>query len=184
MNIIGWIRQGDRAACGGTVAEGLSTCTGRGVPYSFQGARMACRNNCVITDGFSRSILANGRCRVTHGMKTSGGCPLYSTLNELDGVDNESGDVIAEKHFLNADGQWVPVKGRAPHEAPYDERPQLVTPPIDGVPYYVETQDGRMFLGRAAADGLLPRIDTLGEDEYTLYWGDEALTKMDAEAKA
>ncbi|WP_175001202.1 hypothetical protein [Duganella vulcania] len=33
MNIIGWIREGDQAACGGKVAEGLTTCTGHGVPY-------------------------------------------------------------------------------------------------------------------------------------------------------
>ena len=183
MDIIGWIRIGDDAACGGKVAEGLETCRGRGVPYSFQGARMACPKNCVIVDGFSRSTLANGRSRVIHGMRTSGGCPLYSTLNDIDGVGNEGGEVVAEKHFLNADAQWIPVKEPGPNQAPYDERPQLVAPPIDGVPYYIETLDGRMFSGRTGADGLLPRIDTLGEDEYTLYWGDEALTKTETEGK-
>ena len=43
-------------------------------------------------------------------MSTSGGCPLYSTLNDIDGVGNENGEAVAEKHFLNAEGQWVPVK--------------------------------------------------------------------------
>lgn len=184
MNIIGWIREGDKAACGGKVAEGLSTCTSRGVPYSFQGARMACCNNCVIAEGFTRSTLANGRHRVIHGMRTSGGCPLYSTLNDVDGVGNESGGIIAEKHFLNAEGNWAPIKEPEPHAARYDERPQLAAPPIDGVPYYIETLDGRTFSGRAGADGLLPRIDTHGEDEYTVYWGDEALTKVEAGAEA
>ena len=37
------------------------------------------------------------------------------------------------------------------------------------------------FPGRADAHGLLPRIDTDGEDEYTVYWGDEALAKMDGQ---
>ena len=183
MKIIGWIRLGDVAACGGKVAEGLNTCTGRGIAYSFEGARMACRNNCVIAEGFSRSKLPNGRSRVIHNMKSSGGCPVYSTLNDIDGVANQSGEVIAEKHFLNADGQWTPVKEPAPHEAPYDERPQLDALPVVGVPYFVKTNDDRTFSGHAESDGLLPRIDTYGEDEYTVYWGDEALTKM-AEAKA
>ena len=179
MKIIGWIRYGDKTACGGTVVEGHPTCISHGRAYSFQGARVACRKNCVIVEGFIRSTLPNGRAQVIHGMTTSGGCPCYSTLNDIDGMGNESGETIAEKHFLNADGYWAPVKDPEPHEDPYDERPKLVAPPIEGVPYYVETMDGRTFSGRTGADGLLPRIDTYGEDEYAVYWGDEALAKMD-----
>ena len=55
---------------------------------------------------------------------------------------------------------------------------QLAALPIEGVPYYVETKDGRTRSGRTVAGGLLPRIDSHGEDEYTVYWGDEALAKM------
>lgn len=179
MKIIGWIRQGDRAACGGTVVEGLSTCTGRGVPYSFQGASMACRQNCVIAQGFDRSTLSNGRSRVIHGMMTSGGCPLYSTLNDIDGVGNESGHSVAEKHFLNADGHWTPIEEADAQTAPFDEQPRLLAPPVEGMPYYIETMDGRIFAGRVGKDGLLPRVRTYGEDEYTVYWGEEALARMD-----
>jgi uncharacterized Zn-binding protein involved in type VI secretion len=60
----------------------------------------------------------------------------------------------------------------------YDEQPRLLAPPIEGVPYFIETTDGRTFSGRAGPGGLLPRIDTPGEDEYTVLWGDEALTKI------
>ncbi len=84
-----------------------------------------------------------------------------------------------QRHFLNADGEWAPVKESDPHEDPYDEQPQLVAPPIAGVPYFVETLDGRTFSGRTGADGQLPRIDTYGEDEYLVYWGDEALARME-----
>ncbi len=97
MKIIGWIRYGDMAACGGTVVEGDQTCISYGRAYTFQGARMACRKNCVIADGFMRSTLTNGRSQVIHGMVTSGGCPVYSTLNDIDGVGNESGGSIAAK---------------------------------------------------------------------------------------
>lgn len=57
----------------------------------------------------------------------------------------------------------------------YDEQPQLITPPIEGVPYFIETLDGRTFSGRAGPGGLLPRVTTEGEGEYHVYWGDEAL---------
>lgn len=60
----------------------------------------------------------------------------------------------------------------------YDERPRLIAPPIDGMPYFIETQDGRTFSGRVGSDGLLPRVDTHDEAEYSVYWGDEALAQM------
>ncbi len=110
MKIIGWIRQGDKAACGGLVAEGDPFCTGRGKPYAFQGAKMACEKTCSITQGFVRRTLTNG-------------C-------------------------------------------------------AEGLPYYIETMDGRVFSGRIGPDGLLPRVDTCGEDEYTVLWGDDALAKL------
>jgi uncharacterized Zn-binding protein involved in type VI secretion len=178
MEIIGWVRYGDKAACGGTVIEGSLNDISYGKSYSFKGARIACRKSCVIAEGFPAAILSNGRNQVTHGMLTSSGCPLQSTLNDVDGVENESGELIPEKYFCNADGYWVPVKEPAEHEDSYDEQLNLTAPPIEGVPYYVETMDGRTFSGRAGADGLLPRIDTYGEDGYAVCWGDEALAKM------
>jgi uncharacterized Zn-binding protein involved in type VI secretion len=179
MEIIGWIRERDKAACGGIVVEGDQTCISHGRAYAFQGARVACPRNCVIADGYAFSTLTNGRSQVIHGMVTSGGCPLYSTLNDVDGVGNERGDAIAERHFLNADGHWEPLKAPGPLDATYDERPYLIAPPVEGVPYYIETMDGRTFSGQIGADGLLPRVDTYGEDEYKVYWGDDALAKME-----
>lgn len=122
MKIIGWIREGDKASCGGTVVEGDQTCTSHGRAYSFQGARMACRKNCVIADGFIRSTLTNGRSQVIHGMVTSGGCPLQSTLNDIDGVGNEGGEEIHPAFAPDEDGGW---KGIYPppqeHDQAYDE---------------------------------------------------------------
>lgn len=177
MKIIGWIRKGDKTACGGTVAEGLPNWISHGREIAFQGARIDCRKGCVIVDGYQYSTLPNGRPMVLHGMVTSGGCPCYSTLNDIHGVGNASGKAIAEQHVLNSKGEWVPVKEPASLGNPYDELAQLAAPPIEGVPYYVATTDGRTFSGRTGADGLLPRIDTHGEDEYAVYWGDEALAK-------
>ena len=130
MKIIGWIRQGDKTACGGTVDEGLSIWTSHGRAISFQGARIACRKGCVIADGYQHATLPNGRKMVLHGMVTSGGCPCYSTLNDIHGVGNASGKAVAEKHVLNSNGEWEPVKEPALREDPYDERTQLVSLPI------------------------------------------------------
>ncbi|SIT48509.1 conserved hypothetical protein [Paraburkholderia ribeironis] len=49
---------------------------------------------------------------------------------------------------------------------------------LAGYPYYIETADGCIESGRIDANGRLPRIATgAGADEYTVYWGDEALAK-------
>ncbi|MGA4237886.1 PAAR domain-containing protein [Ralstonia nicotianae] len=175
MKLIGWIRHGDKAACGGTVIEGNLTTNSHGRSLAYVGAHMACPKGCVIVEGHP-FVTFDGKMTPHHGHRTSYGCPLISTLNDVHGW-GEGGENVAEQFFLNADGEWAGVKEPSPHEAAYDEQPQLAAPPIEGVPYYIETMDGRTFAGRTGADGLLPRIDTCGEDEYTVLWGDEALAK-------
>ncbi|AYB62919.1 PAAR domain-containing protein [Ralstonia solanacearum] len=177
MKLIGWIRHGDKAACGGTVAEGHATSVSHGRSLSYVGGRMACPRGCVIAEGHP-SVSFYGKSLPHHGHRTSYGCPLLSTLNDVHGW-GEGGENVPERFFLNADGEWVGAKEPALHEAPYDEQPHLIAPPIEGVPYYVVTMDGRTFSGRTAAHGLLPRIGTYGEDEYVVYWGDEVLAKME-----
>lgn len=60
MKILGWIRVGDKAACGGTVAEGFERASYNGVPYSFQGAKISCPQTCVIAEACSIFKLPNG----------------------------------------------------------------------------------------------------------------------------
>lgn len=88
-NLRGWLRAGDQADCGGTVTEGSPCDTSDGVDYTFQGARMSCRKNCTIADGYPLAILSNGAAAVLDGQLTSGGCRLTSTLNGIDGVAGE-----------------------------------------------------------------------------------------------
>ena len=80
--------------------------------------------------------------------------------------------------IIGSSGEGTAIKEPRPHNGPYDEQANLNPPPIEGLPYYIETSDGRSFSGRTGTDGLLPRIDTHGEDEFIAYWGDEALAKM------
>lgn len=86
MKIIGWVRHGDKAACGGTVAEASESDLSHGKALAYQGAAMSCAGNCVISDGYPGSVLANGKAQVLDGQLTSGGCALASTLNGIDGV--------------------------------------------------------------------------------------------------
>lgn len=178
MDLIGWIREGDRAACDGLVIDGDQLCTSHGRAYAYEGARLVCQRKCVIAEGFARRTLTNGRHAVLHGMKTSGGCPLLSTLNGRDGVGNDTGAPIPTRFFVNTDGHWAgAASAPAPGGEIYDEQARLHAPRAEGMPYFMETKDGRTFSGRVGADGMLPRVETFGEDEYTVLWGDEALAR-------
>ncbi|WP_322026545.1 PAAR domain-containing protein [Burkholderia sp. BCC1977] len=61
----------------------------------------------------------------------------------------------------------------------FDERVRATKEVTEGLPYYIETSDGRMHFGRLDSSGKLPRIDTGDEaSDYTVYWGDDALSKQ------
>ena len=179
MSSLGWIRKGDQAACGGIVAEGLSSMRSRGVEVSYEGARMDCPRNCTIAEGLQQFTLPNGRKRPHHGHRTSGGCPLISTCNGIDGWGGD-GALVPAGFFQNANGQWVEVAAPRPAQPVLDEMPHLVDESIEGVPYFIEAADGRTFVGRTQPGGLLPRIES--SHAYTVYWGDEASARQEGEA--
>ena len=75
---------------------------------------------------------------------------------------------------------WMAYAGHS--SAPqYDEQVQLVSSsePLAGLPIFIELHDGRTVSGYAGNDGHLPRIETDGAGFYHVYWGDEALAKME-----
>ena len=63
----------------------------------------------------------------------------------------------------------------------YDEQVKLIVQndgaSLAGIPYFIETKEGKVYSGHMGEDGLLPRIDTKGPEDYTVYWGDEALAR-------
>lgn len=90
MECLRWIREGDRAACDGMVIEGDPSSAIHGRPYAFEGARLICRKKCVIAEGVAHRTLTHGRKAVLHGMKTSGGCPLLSSLDNHEEASDQS----------------------------------------------------------------------------------------------
>ncbi|MFC0250765.1 PAAR domain-containing protein [Massilia consociata] len=156
MNIVGWIREGDQAACGGTVAEGEQTFRCDGRAFSFKGAQMSCPQNCVIAEEFAGSILSNSRRRVLHGMKTSAGCPLLSTLNGRDGVRNTPEEVAPIRFTRNDSGEWV---GRT--NEGFDQH-FLLTDQQTGEPlrdrHYRLTCNGKTVGGKSDANGMTQKI--------------------------
>ena len=156
MNIIGWIRQGDQAACGGTVAEGEPTFVSDGLAFAFQGAAMSCQKNCVISEGFDGSRIGNSRCRVLHAMKTSAGCPLLSTLNGRDGVSNASGEAPPVRFVRDDSGEWA-AKSNDGYDQHFLLRDQQTGAPLSNRHYRLSC-NGKTIEGNTDAEGKTAKL--------------------------
>lgn len=62
----------------------------------------------------------------------------------------------------------------------YDEQVQFTSavPAISGIPFCIEYEDGRRVNGNLENNGLIPRIETDTPSSYHVYWGDEALQRI------
>ncbi len=158
MRIVGWIRQGDQAACGGTVAEGDHRCISMGKPYSFEGARMDCPGNCVIAEGHASWKLSNGSSRVLHGMKTSAGCPLLSTLNDIDGIDNKGGEESPVRFVKDAAGNWA-GKANDGYDQQFVLHDEQTGEPLPNR-YYRLTFKGQTIEGKTDANGKTRKVES------------------------
>lgn len=63
------------------------------------------------------------------------------------------------------------------NEAVFDEQIIAEFGFSEGMPYFIETSNGKTYEGTIGSDGKLPRVETEVEETYQLYLGDEALIK-------
>ena len=97
MKILGWIRVGDRTACGGIVVEGYDRISYDGIAYAHRDAKINCSQGCVIVEAADFYRLPNGKPVPFHGHRTSGGCPLHSTINDLCGYATDHAEAVPEQ---------------------------------------------------------------------------------------
>lgn len=188
MSITGWIREGDSAACGGCVKQGHPTASSHGKALAHDGSPMACKKNCVIVAGEHNSTLPDGLRQALHGDKTSGGCPLTSTLNGIHGVGDPSGAPIATAYFqpaaaaLAAAGLSPEALAVALAEEPwvpgqYDDRYVLLGIsdglPLANVAYAIEREDGSIEHGVTDAEGHTHQLKQTLEAEHVRIYLEE-----------
>jgi uncharacterized Zn-binding protein involved in type VI secretion len=153
MGIIGWIRLGDKAACGGIVVEGEARVSHEGIPFAFEGARLACRFNCTIAQAYAHYTLPNGKNAPHHGHMTSRGCPLISTANGVCGVGTGSADAAPAQFIEHEDGGWQQKPDHAEHEHRYLLRDEQSGEPLANVRYKITLASGAVVQGRTDAQG-------------------------------
>ncbi len=179
------IRLGDTTSHGGVVIEA----SGKSFTGNVSIARMGDKVTCPIPGHGTNPIVSgdptfivDGQPVAREGDKTACGATLIPSqlvTTVSNGSASSGSPKVAERP--TTDNQRAEVKKPESLEDQYDEQAHLIEPSISGVPFYAETMDGRTFSGRADPDGQLPRIDTFGEDAYTVLWGDAALAKSASE---
>ena len=156
MNIKGWVRLGDKAACGSVVVEGCQNIISHGRPLAYIGSAMACPFGCRIIEGDATTILPNRKNAVLHGHRTSMGCPVISSLNDANGQGALPGEPIVNKFYSDPSnppsektaGGWLP--------ATHDDHFVIANPhgePIPHVPYRIQLEDGRIEEGITDMEG-------------------------------
>lgn len=170
---------GDKTDHGGEVIEASGVTDTHGKYIARIGDRVTCPKKghggtTVIVSG-DMTMVIDGKAVAFHGCKTACGATLISS---------QMVTTVAAGGGAGASGigaVQAPLGGAADSVladllVDFDEQAQL---PVhtEGLPYRIETSDGRVMKGSVGADGKLPRVGTLSVDEYSVYWGDEALAR-------
>ncbi|WP_233872434.1 PAAR domain-containing protein [Paraburkholderia adhaesiva] len=144
---------GERATCG--------NCKGTW-PIVGTGYRMRNDGQPVVLQG-DRVLCPCGKNRV---ISLSKGCFYH----RIPGEEERAANAVSPANVATEPASSVAI---------YDEQVRAVATraSLEGYPYYIETASGDVYSGRVDSRGLLPRITTDGEDQYTVYWGDEALAQ-------
>lgn len=179
MRILGWIRVGDRAACGGIVAEGHDRISYDGIAYSYQDAKVHCPQACVIVEAASFYRLPNGRAVPHHGHRTSGGCPLHSTINDLCGYATDGADAVPAQFVPDGHGGWQACSHAFPYDLSFLVKDDCTGQAMPNVPYRISLNGGRFIEGRTDAQGRTEVIHSDHPEHATLtvpYYGDVSTT--------
>lgn len=193
------IRMGDPTNHGGKVVEGSPTDICHGKPISFIGHKVSCpkcKGIFPIVEGVQTTTFY-GKGVAVAGMKTACGASLIATqftdIVEWSTGASGSSAAAAEKKTdapakrvaaggaptSDSSGNRAKSADHTEDQTLYNEQPQLPARVADGVPYLIITPDGQKLSGKVDASGKLPRVSTDAEADYTVYWGDEALARME-----
>jgi Uncharacterized conserved protein len=163
-------RKGDQHACPQTghsvnaITTGSSNVFINGVPAARLGDSTSC--GATIMSG-SSTVFINGVPAAIMGSATSHGGVIISGSGNV---------LIGDTYSPQADVA-------ANQTSHYDEQIQFQTADpkhMAGLAYYIECNDGSTHSGVIGDDGLLPRIPTHQQGEFTVHWGDDAMEKLQA----
>jgi uncharacterized Zn-binding protein involved in type VI secretion len=188
------IRQGDPTSHGGEVIEGSLVDLCEGKPIALVGHKVSCRKCKGIFEIIEGAPTTTFYCKgvALEGMRTSCGATLIATqfvtrVGDPDGgggvSGSSSGQNITPKFYQTTEGEWLPKFGpeHFTEESPDEQVRAIDTKtgtPIPELAYYIEAPDGSTYTGHTDVDGLCERVTTYQPEELTVWFGEDAMKKM------
>ena len=180
---------GDKTSHGGVVIEGSAVSDTHGKMIARVGDRVTCPQKGhginVIVSG-DASFIVDGRPVARHNDKTACGAVLISSQSVTTTLSGSSSSSAASSQAAQTTSAAAAVAAQPAVTFMFDEQVQLAVAAdmatLVGLPWFIETNDGRHLSGTLGPDGKMPRTDSLQEGEYTTYWGDEARARAEGVA--
>jgi uncharacterized Zn-binding protein involved in type VI secretion len=185
------IGKGDPTSHGGAVLEGSMTDISMGLPIALVGHKVQCpqcKGVFPIVEGVVTATFY-GKGVAVAGMKTACGATLVPT-QFTDTVEWSSGagagSSKAPKTALalgGVAGAAASAMANYPADSP-DEQIRVVDhttgEPVPELAYYIEAADGSTYTGHTDADGLCERVATYQPEELSVWLGEDAEKKRQA----
>ena len=176
--------QGDKTTSNGVVVGANDArITQMGVPLALEGDAVWCpackTRGHILCVGPRHSNSFHGRKDALDGDLCICQCePPPRLIHSMTGMSH----VLTHEELIAQGFAQHPVQSNFKGEAgDYDEAVLLSSygqaASLAGLPFFIETTDGRRFSGRLDAAGMMPRIATESLGNYEIFWGDDALAR-------
>lgn len=178
------IRLGDPTSHGGKVLEGSATDICHGKPIAYMGHKVMCprcKGSYPIIEGVHTTTFY-GRGVAVAGMKTACGATLIATqfMDTVDWSSGASGASYAAENAVATMAAGILInRAVSGVKELHDEQPVFAERLAHGVPYLIVLPDGQRLSGQVDVDGKMQRVVTDGIAEYEVFWGDEALARIE-----
>lgn len=178
---------GDQTDHGGVVVGAAGTTETHGKRIARVGDQVTCpkkgHGTTVIVSG-DPTMIIDGQPAARHGDKCACGATLIASQFVSTTSDGGGANPAAASAEQASKAAAAGYAVREEIRITYDEKTRLEvvgdTALLVGLPWFVQTLSGQTHSGRLDQSGELPRIVTESEEDYEVFWGDDALALMEA----
>lgn len=160
---------------GGLIQVVDNTFLVEGIPVHLEGMKHFCPKCKSMVSAQSSGcgfLMSSNRTIIMAGDKATCGAtymPNQSLAVREAGTGSGAGSsasAAAVSNFINSESAKL-----------FDEQIVAQFSFAEGMPYFIETEEGEIVKGIIGADGKLPRVATREQGAYSLYLGEEALER-------
>ncbi|CAB4047656.1 PAAR domain-containing protein [Paraburkholderia phenoliruptrix] len=179
-----YLKVGDKSSTGGTIIEGIQSCTHHGTPLTFLGAQVVCSacgsTGRIVPKGPRWPDNMMGKEAALDGDLCACNCYLHPVMLASQSTMSQS----FESHHLTDMG--FACNGTPLRKDPvgnFDERVRVLDGsgrPLSGVPFHIKARSGAIHKGVTDSEGYCPRIYTTHAEKLDIAIGYKAVERWNA----